>query len=147
MTTQLEVGASLYVFIGSLKTVIWDNMGSLIGALVPGDMRSVVNLYIHRMFTILIGPAQKRWKSRPKFQRYLTVYVYVCLPALCRNMNLSAFLHEETFATACLCVCVCVCSCVGGWETYCARCFSSICPPRGRSGGGEINWRKRMNQC
>lgn len=44
MTTQLEVGASLYVFIGSLKTVIWDNMGSLIVALVSWDLRSVVNL-------------------------------------------------------------------------------------------------------
>lgn len=44
MTTHLEVGVSLYVFMGSLKTVIWDNMGSLIGARVPWDPESVVNL-------------------------------------------------------------------------------------------------------
>lgn len=38
-------GASLYVFMASLRTFIWDNMGRLIGALVPWDCQSVCWIY------------------------------------------------------------------------------------------------------
>ena len=39
-----RVGASLYVFKGPLKTFIRPNMGSPIGAPVPMDLGSVVDL-------------------------------------------------------------------------------------------------------
>lgn len=77
---------------------------------------------------------------------YMCVFACYCF----RNTNLSALALIETFVSArgyTQAMCVCERETERGGGAVLARHFSSICPPRGRSGKGEINWRKRINQC
>lgn len=83
------------------------------------------------MVVNLTGPEQQNQKE-------------VCFKGIIVAVFSQVFLQTNEMTATRLPPCLCVFPSV---NSQCAWHFSSICPPRGRSGGGEINWRKRINQC